>query len=152
MSKTEKKDILLAKSLWVDPSYPGEQLQLIGSRCKSCGEIYFPRKERQWCVHCQQSTLEDVKLGSNGKIASFSVIMVPPGGGYYKGSVPYAYGCVDLPVGVRVKALFATDNFDELKAGGDVELIVDKLGEDEEGNNVLTFKFKPILNLGKGRV
>lgn len=145
MSDLKKKRIPLMEGLWAEPSSSDEKPQLIGSRCKFCGEIYFPKRKRDWCIHCQKASLEEVKLGRKGKIASFSVVMQQPAGGYYKGPVPYAYGLVELPEGVKVETLFETDDFEELKVGRDVELIIGKLYDhDEEGHEVVTFKFKPI--------
>nr|HID59948.1 DNA-binding protein [Desulfobacterales bacterium] len=139
----EKNRIPIKEGLWTTPA-SGEEPQLIGSKCKACGELFFPRKEKGWCIHCQQETLEDVRLSRRGKIVSFSVVMQQPGGDFYKGPVPYAYGCVDLPDGIRIESLFTTDDFNELKVGRDVELRIEKLYEDDEGNEVLTFKFTPI--------
>ena len=105
MSISEKKEIPLKEGLWVMPSSPEEKPLLIGSKCLSCGEIYFPKKEKGWCIQCQKKSLEDVKLSRKGKIASFTVVMQQPGGGFYKGPVPYAYGCVDLPEGVLLSLM-----------------------------------------------
>jgi len=116
---------------------------LIGSRCRSCGELYFPKKEKGLCIHCQSQDLEDVKLSTKGKINSFTVVMIPPGGGYYKGPVPYAYGCVELPEGLLVQTLFTEIDPGRLQVGMNVEVIIEKLGEDDEGNEIATFKFRP---------
>ena len=140
MENSKKQTVVIQEGFW---SKFGKTPRLIGSKCSNCGEIYFPKNEKNWCTHCQNATLEDVELSNKGKIATFSVVMQQPGGGFYRGPVPYAYGCVDLPEGVRIKTLF-TDDFDHLSVGGEVELIIDKLHEDEYGNDVLTFKFKPI--------
>jgi len=144
MSSNEKKTIPLRENFWTTPSEDGGKAILIGSRCTACGEIFFPKKEKNWCVHCNTTNLEDITLSRTGKIATFSVVMQQPGGGFYKGPVPYAYGCVDLEEGVRIETHFSTDDFEKLKVGLDVELVIEKLCEDEEGNDVLTFKFKPL--------
>ena len=143
MTTGEKRTIPVKEGLWTTPSYPDEEPQLIGSKCLSCGEIYFPKKERGWCVHCQKRSLEDIKLSRRGKIASFSIVMQLPGGGFYKGSVPYAYGCVDLPEGVRIETPLAETDPEKIKVGMDVEMVIEKLCEDDEGNEVMTFKFRP---------
>jgi len=70
--------------------------------------------------------------------------MQQPGGGFYKGPVPYAYGLVDLPEGLRVESLFVAEDFDELEVGRDAELEIERLCDDDEGREVLTFKFRPI--------
>lgn len=144
MVTSDKKRIPIKEGLWTIPTSPQEEPQLIGSKCPSCGEIFFPKKEKGLCVHCQRTGLEDIKLSRRGKITSFTVIMQPPGGGFYRGPAPYAYGCVDLPEGVRVETLFTGCDSDELQVGMDVELVIEKLGEDDEGNEIIAYKFKPI--------
>lgn len=70
--------------------------------------------------------------------------MVLPGEGYYKGPNPYVYGHVDLEDGVQIASQFTESDPDKLKIGMDVEMIIEKLFDHEEGNEVMTFKFKPI--------
>jgi len=139
---SSKKTIAVEEGLWAIPSPPGEKPYLIGSQCLSCGELYFPRKKKGFCVHCQRRGLKDVPLSRKGKIISFSVVMQPPAGGFYRGPVPYAYGVVGLPEGVEVLSLF-TGNLGELNVGMDVELVIEKLFDDEEGNEITTYKFIP---------
>lgn len=143
MGNTTKKQVAIQEGFWSESSADGTA-HLMGSQCLGCGEIYFPRKEKNWCLQCFKPALKDIKLSRKGKIATFSVVMQQPAGGFYQGPVPYAYGCVDLPDGVRVKTLFATDDFERLSTGKEVELVIEKLHQDEEGNDVFTFKFRPI--------
>ena len=140
---SSKKKIAVEEGLWTIPSSPGEKPHLIGSKCLSCGELYFPHKKKGLCIHCQQRSLEDVHLSSKGKIVSFSVVVQSPAGGFYKGPVPYAYGVVELPEGVELLSLF-TGNLGELEVGMEVELVIEKLFDDDEGNEITTYKFIPI--------
>jgi uncharacterized OB-fold protein len=144
MVSTDKTAIPLREGLWKNLRNGNEQARLIGSRCSSCGEIFFPKKEKNWCVHCNRPALKETTLSNKGKIATYSVVMQQPGGGFYKGPVPYAYGCVDLEDGVRIETLFSADNFDQLEVGMDVELVIERLYTDNDGNEVVTFKFKPV--------
>jgi len=139
------KKIPLKEGLWSTQSEDGTP-QLIGSKCEVCGEHFFPKKEKGWCIYCQNRSLSDVTLSREGKIASFSVVMQQPGGGFYKGPVPFSYGCVDLPEGIRIETLFSTDEFSELEVGESAELVIEKIYADDEGNEVVTFQFKPIKN------
>lgn len=128
--------------LWEESEIPQEKPRLVGSQCTVCKEIYFPRKKKGWCLRCHKKTLEEVKLSNRGKIASFTIVEQAPAGGFYKGPVPYAFGFVDLTDQVRLKSLF-TNDLSKLKVGLDVELVIDTLYEDEQGNEVITFKFQP---------
>ena len=63
---------------------------------------------------------------------------------YYQGPVPYAEGFVELPEGVRVETLFTGCDFNDLEVGMDVEMVIEGLHEDEEGNEVVAYKFRPV--------
>jgi len=143
MTVPDKKIIPIMEGFWMTPASEDEKPQLIGSKCKSCGELFFPRKAKGWCVCCQQATLEDVNLSRKGKFVSFSKVMQQPGGGFYKGPVPYAYGLVDLPEGIRIEALIPVEDVEGLEIGVEAELVIEKLCDDDEGNEIITFKFRP---------
>jgi uncharacterized OB-fold protein len=141
----DKKRTPIREGLWTSPLNPADPPQLIGSRCQGCGEIYFPKKARGICLNCQQRNLEDILLSRRGKIYSFTVVMQGrPQPAPYKGPVPYALAWVELPEGVRFETLLTDCNFDALHVGMDVELVIEKLHEDEEGNEVLSYKFRPL--------
>lgn len=142
MVTEKKKQVPVLSGVWTK-STSREKPSLIGSKCPYCGEIYFPRKNNSHCVHCQKDGLKDIKLSRRGKINTFTVIMQQPGGGYYHGPVPYAMGIVELPEGVYIPALLKADKFDNLSVGMDVELIVEKIWEDEM-MELIGYKFQPI--------
>jgi uncharacterized protein len=135
-----KRQIPIKEGLW-DYSPCGNP-RLIGSKCLNCGEVFFPRKAGGICIQCHQTSLKDIELSSSGVIKSFSVVMQQPGGGFYKGPVPYAYGYVNLQE-VAVETLFDAANLDNLRLGMGVELVVEKLYTDDQGNDVITYKFRP---------
>jgi uncharacterized OB-fold protein len=62
----------------------------------------------------------------------------------YKGPVPYAFGYVELPEGVRIESLFTGCDFENLEIGLCVELVLEKISEDEQGNDVVCHKFRPL--------
>jgi len=69
--------------------------------------------------------------------------MMRPPGGYYHGEVPYALGVVELEDGVYVDTLFADCDPDTIRVGMQVELIIDELHQDSEGNSIMAYKFRP---------
>ena len=142
MASNSEERIPLKEGFWTSDT-TGQLPRLIGSQCENCGEIFFPKKEKNWCVHCQSRGLKEIFLSREGKIVSFSVVMQQPAGGFYHGDVPYAYGQVDLPEGVRIITRFSADNFDHLKVGKPAELEIGKLCTDADGNETVTFMFKP---------
>ena len=72
----------------------------------------------------------------------FSVVKQPPAGGFYKGPVPYAYGAVELSEGVELISLF-TGRLDDLEVGMEVEMVIEKLFDDDEGHETTAYKFIP---------
>ncbi len=133
----------MKEGLWTIPSTASEEPQLIGSKCPACGELFFPKKKKGICIHCQHQGLEDIKLSRRGKIHSFSVVTQQPPR-FFLGDVPYAYGWIELPEGVMVRAMFTGCDFETLKVDMDVELVIEKLGDDEQGNEVMAHKFRPV--------
>jgi hypothetical protein len=96
------------------------------------------------CTHCQNSNLEDVELSDRGRITTYTVIYQPPAGGAYKGPVPYAYGVVELPEGIKFLTLLTSSDLESLDVGMDVSLVVEPLFENDAGQEVITFKFRPV--------
>ena len=119
-----------------------DEICLLGSICEACGEAYFPPKEVEVCSHCQGEQLKTIELSREGVVNSFSVVHQPPAGGFYKGTVPFIYGLVELPDGVIIPGHVLADA-DTVKIGDKVEVVLDILHEDENGP-VSVYKFKKV--------
>ncbi len=137
-----KRMIPIRKGLFVIPSESGERPYLLGSRCKACGRITFP--PRVICLECFSEEIETIPLSRRGKLYTFTIIGYPPPGV----EAPYAIGYVDLPEGVRVFSILMDWDKENLKVGMDVELVIGRFKEDREGNEILTYKFRPISKSG----
>lgn len=137
--KEGKKRIPVKEGLFTMPSSPGEEPRLLAAECSSCGEVLFPRREM--CTNCQQQQFRDITLSRTGKIYSFSVVMQRPGR-LYEGPVPYAFGWVEFPERVRVEGLFVCNDFEDLRIGRNVEVVVERLYDDKDGNEVVAHKFR----------
>lgn len=131
----------LTEGLYVLPESLSGKPYLTGSKCGSCGEIYFPKKVKDYCIHCQQAGLSDVRLSREGTIAAFTVSEQAPSGGFYRGQVPYAYGFVDLPEGVRIITQFS-GKFESLKIGKKVELVIENIAKNKAGEDIVSYMFK----------
>lgn len=129
----------LEEGLWV--ATEGGYL-LLGHLCTSCNEVFFPRRRRQHCPHCFCNRLKEIYLGPDGRLSSFSIVMIAPGGGFYRGPVPYAYGCIDLPDEVRIRSLLASDEIEILEVGMAVTLTIEVLYVSDDGVPVATFLFR----------
>lgn len=133
------KKVPIKEGLWNSEDPP----RLMGSQCNQCGEVFFPKVDGWLCANCQSDSLKEIALSRRGKIYSHTVVMQRPPV-YYQGDVPYAIGYVELPEGVRVETHFTGCNFDDLKVGMEVELLIDMLHQAEDGTEVICYKFKPV--------
>jgi len=137
-----KEQGVIGEGLFVMSDPADGKPRLLGTHCPSCGEVSFPRQN--FCRKCLESGQRGVALGPWGRLHSSTVVRQRSPG--YIGEVPYIVGKVDLPEGERILALISECEERDLKTGMKMELIIRKLGEDEDGKEVLTYMFKPVDN------
>jgi uncharacterized OB-fold protein len=111
--------------------------QLLATKCKSCGRLYFPPLKR--CAECYGTDMEDVKLSRKGKLYTYTIVQMPLP--HYK--PPFAVAWVELPEGVRVFTQLKNWENTTLKIGMNVNLVIDNLWE-EEAKEVYGYKFEPV--------
>lgn len=138
----------IRNDLFVVPSSHSEKPYLLGSKCTKCGRVFFPR--RTICSDCLiEVALEDLPVGRRGKLHVGSIAHTAPIG--FK--PPYVVGYIDLPEGLRIFSEikdfqicqdFLIPGTEMLIPGTEMELIIEKIREDEEGNEVIGYKFMPI--------
>ena len=145
MAATKKKQLSIMEGAWTTPSSSSRSKpRLIGNKCPACGEVYFPKKVKNICIHCQHEGLKEIKLSRRGKIITFTVVMQQPGGGYYFGPVPYAIGVIELPEEVYIQAPLKAKNLEDLRVDMEVELVIEKIWKDRSGNELIGFKFQQV--------
>lgn len=110
---------------------------LLGSRCSTCGKHQFPRGVM--CPYCGSDSLGDVELSSTGTLWGWTAVTAPPPG--YRGDVPYGFGVVELPEGLRVITRLTESDPSRLSFGQDVHLQVVTLHTDDDGQHVVTWAF-----------
>ena len=120
---------------------PGEPARLLGSRCPACGEHFFPR--RVVCARCLAEGCVDVLLGPRGHIYTWTYVHVPLFAKRDRKVSSYGVAQVDLPEGPRVQGILLGEG-DDLHIGMEVELDLETLGEDAEGDEVVIFRFRPL--------
>lgn len=135
---SNRRQISINEKLFKLPP-PGKEPYLAGVKCRRCGELFFPKRTR--CTNCFAEEMEEVVLSKKGKIYTYTIVHnATPG---YNGPVPYAVGAVELPEGIVILSPLTQCNLDKLKIGMDVELVLEKLYEDENRNEVMSYKFRP---------
>jgi len=111
--------------------------RLIGGRCAQCGRHQFP--VAAVCPYCGSDGVEQTLLSSDGTLWAWTAVTAPPPG--YRGHVPYGFGVVELPEGVRVLTRLTQSEPKNLRFGQDVRLALVPLHTDDEGRAVLTWAF-----------
>jgi len=110
---------------------------LLGSECRSCGAHFFP--VRAACARCLSQDLETVKFSTEGTLYTYSVVRQSTPAF----EVPYALGYVDFPEGVRIMGQIGGVEFDDIKIGMPMTLVLEPFGEDDEGNPLIGYRFRP---------
>ena len=77
---------------------PSKEPSLIGSRCKSCGDYFFPKRKTCCNPKCMSSDLEEVPLSRRGKLWGYTINYYQPPPPYVSPDpfVPYATAAMEL--------------------------------------------------------
>ena len=121
-----------------------EGVALVGQKCRSCGKIAYPRK--RICPECFSEDLQDQILSRTGTLHTYTCTYL--GAPHLK--PPYVIGFVDLPEKIRLLSLITDcEPWEEiLKVDMPVEMVIDKLMQDENGEDIYTYKFRPVRSNG----
>ena len=117
----------------------GDSPALLGSRCPGCGEHFYP--PRYVCLNCYHEGLKEVPLSTRGELYSFTIARVALPGTLM--TPPYVIAQVRLTEGVQVATVLTDIDPETARIGMPLELVVEKASVDSEGNDVMTFKFRP---------
>lgn len=122
---------------------------LLGTRCDACGSYFFP-PERVMCRNpaCSSADLAEVELSRKGKVWSFSI-------NHYAAPAPYVgkdpfepYTVVAVELAreqmVVLGQLAEGVAPEALKIGDEVEVVIEALFVDDEGNEHTAWKWRPI--------
>ena len=139
---TTTKSVPVAEGLFAEMD---DGPRLLGSKCASCGTPYFPRSAVCHNPDCGESKMEEASFGPRGTLWSCAIQNYPPPAParYEEPYTPYALGMVDMPEGLRVLGRISTDDPESVQVGAEVELVLERLYLDENGNEVITWKFRP---------
>jgi uncharacterized OB-fold protein len=122
---------------------------LLGTRCKACGTVFFPREET-FCRSplCQGTEFEEVALSRRGRLWSYTNNAYQPPAPYVPPTDPYqpfAIAAVELErermvvLGQVVPGVGARD----LEVGQEMELVLGTLFEDADSEYVV-WKWRPV--------
>jgi len=120
--------------------------RLLGSKCATCSIPYFPKTDVCRNPDCDSSKIEDSSFGPKGRIWSLAMqdFQPPAPVKFDEPYQPYAMAVVDMEDGLRVLGRIATDDPKSIEPDIEVELVIEALCHDEDGNEVTSWKFKPV--------
>jgi uncharacterized OB-fold protein len=127
-------------------TWPADDPQLIGSRCTACGIVTFPTQDS--CPRCASTEMAEHLLARRGSLWAWTTQEFPPPSPPYTGStgaafVPFGVGYVDLG-DVKVEAHLTEADPEVLEHGMEMELALVPFRTDDDGNEVVTFAFRPV--------
>jgi len=131
-------------------TWPSDDPQLIGSRCADCGMVTFPAQDS--CPRCASTAMEKSLLARRGTLWAWTTQSFPPPPPYSgpsgKDFVPFGVGYVELPGEVKVESRLTESDPAVLANGMEVELVIVPFRTDDDGNEVVTFAFRPVAGEG----
>lgn len=131
----------------------GADPALLGSRCTTCGTVFFPRLDG-FCRNpaCAGEEFESVELSRRGTVWSYTDAQYQPPPPYIPARDPYepfAIAAVELAEGLVVLGQVADGyGVQDLRVGCEVELVVETLYSDETGDRTI-WRWKPVVELGE---
>ena len=126
-------------------TWPSDEPQLIGGRCAACGIVTFPTQES--CPRCASTDMAEHLLSRTGRLWAWTTQEFPPPSPPYTGPtgdafVSYGVGYVEL--GNEVRDQSRLTETEGLRIGMDMELVLVPFRTDDDGNEVVTFAFRPV--------
>lgn len=137
------KKIPIAEGLF---TWPSDNPALLASRCRGCGIATFPAAES--CMACSGQDVSIEELPRRGTLWTWTVQQFMPKPPYLSNETsatftPYGVGYVELPGGVRVEGRLTENDPEKLSIGMEMELLFDTYRVAENGDEVISFFFKP---------
>ena len=128
----------------------GDEPALLGSRCRACGTVFFPR-ETAFCRNpgCTGEDFDEVPLSRRGTVWSYTDARYQPPPPYIPASdpfEPFALAAVELAdEGLVVLGQVASGySVDDLHVGAPVEVVVEPLYTDDGGTARTIWRWRPI--------
>jgi uncharacterized OB-fold protein len=113
--------------------------RLVGGHCRSCQRPHFP--ELSTCPYCSSDEVERRLLSDTGVLWGWTAVTAAPPG--YRGEVPFGFGVVELPEGLRIITRLTEADPAALRFGQPMRLAIVPLHVDDEGASVTTYAFEP---------
>lgn len=130
-------------------TWPATEPALIGGRCDDCGTYFFPKFQTNHSPDCRNRNVKEVLLSRTGELISYTTINYPPPPPFVNPDpfVPFGVGLVKLKEGIAVLGILTDCPIEKIEMHIKVELVIDTLYIDENGDKALGWKFRPVKPL-----
>jgi uncharacterized OB-fold protein len=109
---------------------------LLGSRCRRCGETFFPSYEV--CGRCASEKLDEVRLSGPARLTAWTTVHQLPAG--FAGTMAVGYGELEGPVLVLAPIDAPPET---LAAGMLLDLYEDVTWTDGDGEPMRSYRYRP---------
>jgi len=129
-------------------TWPSDEPRLIGARCPQCSAVVFPLQTS--CPRCGTVGMERHLLPRRGTLWTWTTQEFLPKEPYASGETietfkPYGVGLVQLGDEVRVEGRLTESDPAKLAFDMAVELVIVPFRIDEDGTEVVTYAFAPVI-------
>lgn len=138
------KQVPIAEGLF---TWPAARPALLASRCRHCGIASFPAA--QSCMACSGQDVTIEELPGRGTLWTWTIQQFMPKTPYRSNETaatfkPYGVGYVELPGGVRVEGRLTENDPQKLRIGMPMEVVFEPYRTEDNGDEVISFFFKPV--------
>ena len=126
-----------------------EEVSLIGAKCAECGAVAFPKTVIRHRTGCKDGKTSPIRLSQKGKVRSYTIQHFPPPPIFHAPQPfqPYVIASVEFEEGIEIAGILTGWEEETIPLGMPVEVTSYKLYEDEQGNDVVTYGFRPTGNI-----
>lgn len=125
--------------LYVEPAGADRQPRLLGSRCRTTGQYFWPAERINPLTH-EAGTMEPVEIDGKGRIVSYTIVQR----GLAGFPSPYALASIQLEAGPSLIAQLEDWQERPLRLGQPVELVIGTIMTERDGTHVTGPKFRPL--------
>ena len=113
--------------------------RLLVGRCALCHRTHFPATTT--CPYCGAEECRRAEAGPEARLWLYTVVYTRPPG--YGGPIPYGFGIVELPDGLRVVTRLTESEVDRLQPDQAMHLVLDTLTTTDDGTPIISYAFAP---------
>ena len=117
----------------------GDETWLLAAACDACARLHFPAGDA--CPYCSGDACRERLVGATGTLFLHTAIASRPPG--YRGELPFGFGVVELPEGLRVVTRLTETDPSRLRQGQAMRLVVTSLHTDDDGTPVVSYAYAP---------